>query len=91
MTLTATDYREIAEMLTEGNNSIEYTKDGEIIFIDCTIEEEGYFEDDYFNGTGAWICTDKTINVESAISYNEDGDEETTNDFSEWELSKAVA
>lgn len=90
MTLTANDYREIASMLEEGNNSIEYNKDGEILFLDCTIEEEGYKEDDYYNGTGAWVCTERTVSVEVSDSYTEDG-EQTKNDFDQWELSKAMA
>lgn len=90
MTLTAIDYREIASMIEEGTNSIEYIKDGEILFIECNLEEDGYTEDDYFSGTGAWVCTDRSLSVEIADSYTEDG-EQTENDFDEYELYKAVA
>lgn len=35
---------------------------------------ESYCEDDYFNGTGAWITTDATVYIEKLNVYNEDGD-----------------
>lgn len=77
MKLTEKDYRSIAVNIEEGTNSIEYEKDGETLFLECTFEREGYFEDDfhcgYMNGTGAWVETERTLYIDSAESYDEDG------------------
>lgn len=55
MTLTTNDYYEIASQIEDGSNSIEFEKDGETLFIECTLESDGYVEDDYYNGTGAML------------------------------------
>jgi len=90
MKLTDKDYKNIAEMVTDGHNSIEYEKGGETLYIDCTLETDGYEEDDYFHGTGAWVETSRDLTVESFVSYDDDG-EKTENDFEEGRLQKAVA
>lgn len=82
MTLTTNDYYEIANQIEDGSNSIEFEKDGEILFIECTLESDGYVEDDYYNGTGAYVETYRALYVESVESYNEDG-EQTANNFDE--------
>lgn len=40
-------------------------------------ETDGYREDDYFNGTGAWIVTRASVTVEACVvfTYNEHGEE----------------
>ena len=90
MTLTNTDYSEISSMIEEGNGTIEYEKDGEILFIDYTYDVEGYVENDYFNGTGAFVVTSVDFNVNDAECYDEDGEEKDT-DFDEYKLYKMVA
>ena len=90
MELTSTDYRAISEMISEGNNSLEYTKGNETIAIDCILEIEGYEENDYYNGTGAFVETSKELYVDNVESWNEEGDD-TSNDFNKDELLKWVA
>ena len=40
-------------------------------------EIDGYCEDDYFSGTGAWVTTHVCVSVEAVdvFAYNEDGEE----------------
>lgn len=64
MKLTANDYYSISEQITEDNGSVEYSKNGETLFFDYTLNVDGYMEDDYFNGTGAFIETSKELNVQ---------------------------
>ena len=90
MELTSTDYRTISEKISEGKNYVEYTKGNETISIECRLEIEGYYENDYFNGTGAFVETDKYLYVENVESWNEEGDD-TKNDFDEDELLRWVA
>lgn len=80
MVLDNKDYKKIAEQIYEEENYVEYEKDGETIFIDCTLNVEGYREDDYFNGTGAFIPTSADFVINSVESYDDDG-ESTENDF----------
>ena len=85
MTLTTSDYIAIASQIEEGKGSVEFEKENEILCFDYSYEIEGYVEDDYFNGTGAFIETSSLLYIENVESVNEDGDE-TTNDFCESEL-----
>jgi len=90
MTLTNNDYSEISSMIEEGKGTIEYEKDGEILCIEYTYEVEGYVEDDYFNGTGAFVETSVDFNINEVECYNEDGEDTDTN-FDEYTLYKMVA
>jgi hypothetical protein len=85
MTLTNNDYFELASMIKEGYNTIEYTKDGEILFLECNCKVSGYREDD----TNACITTNIEICVESAESYLEDSDK-TDNNFNEYALDDMI-
>lgn len=89
MNLTASDYMDIASQIEVGKGSIEFKKESETLFFDYSYEIEGYVEDDYFNGTGAFIETSSSLYIEGVESFNEDG-EETSNDFSESELERIV-
>lgn len=89
MNLTASDYMDIASQIEVGKGSIEFEKENETLFFDYSYEIEGYVEDDYFNGTGAFIETSSSLYIEGVESFNEDG-EETSNDFSESELERMV-
>ena len=90
MKLTTSDYMNIASQIEVGNGSIEYEKENEILFFDYSYEIEGYVEDDYFNGTGAFVETSSSLYIEGVESFNEDG-EETSNNFNESELEKMKA
>ena len=74
MILTDNDYRNIASQITEGKNRIEYAKDGEILFIDCEYETEGSWEDDFYNGTGAWVEFDRNLYIEAAECLDANGE-----------------
>ena len=75
MTLTEKDYKAIAAKIYEGRNNIEFEKGNETLFLECEFEVFGYREDDYFNGTGAFVETSRELNIESAVSYDENGTE----------------
>lgn len=90
MMLTTSDYMTIASQIEEGKGSVEFEKENEILFFDYSYEIEGYVEDDYFNGTGAFIETSSSLYIEGVESFNEDG-EETSNNFNESELDKIIA
>ena len=89
MTLTSNDYLSLATLVAQGQKLIEYVKDQEVLWLECDYEEEGYTEDDYFNGTGAFVCTGINLTVHSAYSTDVEG-EETLNDFSEKKLYNAL-
>lgn len=80
----------IASQIEVGNGSIEYEKENEILCFDYSYDVEGYVEDNYFNGTGAFIETSSSLYIENVKSFNEDGDE-TSNNFCESELEKMIA
>lgn len=90
MKLTSNDYKAIAAKISEGSNNVEYTKGNETIAIDCYLEIEGYVENDYYNGTGAFVETSKEFYVDNVESWNDEGDD-TSNDFKEEELHRWVA
>lgn len=85
MTLTNNDYFELASMLKEGFNSIEYIKDDEILYLWCDCKVSGYIEDD----TNAYITTNIDVCIESVESYLEDGDK-TDNNFNEYALDDMI-
>lgn len=43
------------------------------------IETDGYYEDDYYNGTGAWVETYRSAWVELAATVYSEDDSETCN------------
>lgn len=90
MVLTDIDYQNIANQIEVGSGSIEYEKSNEIIIIAYTYTEEGYREDDYYRGTGAYIVTGTFLSVEDADSYNVHG-EATKNNFCESQLLTMIA
>lgn len=90
MTLTNIDYQNIANMIEVGSGTIEYSKGNETLFIDYIYTEDGYDEDDYFNGTGAYVVTTRFLSVGAVDCFNDDG-EDTANDFKEKDLITMVA
>lgn len=90
MKLTTSDYMNIATQIEIGNGSVEYEKGNETLYFDYSYDVEGYVEDDYYNGTGAFIETDSSLCIENVESFNEDG-EETPNNFCQSELENEIA
>mgnify|MGYP004527053177 CR=1 FL=1 len=90
MKLTSSDYMNIASQIEVGNGSIEYEKENEILCFDYSYDVDGYVENDYFNGTGAFVETSSSLCIEGVESFNEDG-EQTSNNFNESELEKMIA
>lgn len=75
----------IAESIesNEGRFSLEVeVDDNTVVEVSGRYEMDGYREDDYFNGTGAWVTTYVSVVVEdcAVYTYDEDG-EETENDI----------
>ena len=90
MVLNEKDYVEIAKRIEKGVNAIEYEKDGETLLIDCTFDVDGYIEDDYFRGTGAWVETERCLTVDKVESYDAEG-RDTLTDLDTDRLEKEIA
>lgn len=88
MTLTDTDYRDLAEQICEGEDVAIIDSD-EHLEVHYDYEEEGYREDDfncgYGNGTGAWVITAVYLDIRG-WSCTDENDEETDCDFDEDKL-----
>lgn len=86
-TLASEIYRAIEG--DKGTFSVEVeTENGVMICADGSFEIDGYREDDYFNGTGAWVATYVSVRVETVEAYDEDGEPvEIDCDLSEIERS----
>ena len=90
MKLNDNDYREIASRIEEGSDTIEYEKDGELLHIDYTFEVEGYREDDYYNGTGAFVETSRNLIIENVKAVDIDGNTKNV-DMDESLLERLIA
>lgn len=80
LTLSEAQKREIMSRLAEvhdedGGFDIEIELDGITINAKGSIELDGYKEDGYFNGTGAWVETYRSASVE-LTAFDEDGEVE---------------
>ena len=82
MRLNDFDYIEIASMVETGKWSLEYEKDNETLSMEYQYDERGYHEDDYNCGTGAFVVTDRNLNVIYVESYDDNG-HVTENDFNQ--------
>ena len=58
-----------------GTFSVEVEVSNTLIVVDGIFEIDGYPEDDYFNGTGAWVTTYVSVCIDSVEAYDEDGNE----------------
>ena len=58
-----------------GTFSVEVEVSNTLIVVDGIFEIDGYCEDDYFNGTGAWVTTYVSVCIDSVEAYDEDGNE----------------
>ena len=77
-------------MVEEGGKYIDFEKDGETLSIEYSYDVDGYVEDDYYNGTGAFVKTSVDFSIDSVECYNEDG-EDTESNFDEDTLYRMVA
>lgn len=62
----------------DSNNStfsFEVEVNNTLVVVDGSFEIDGYCEDDYFNGTGAWVTTYVSVCIDSVEVYDEDGNE----------------
>lgn len=59
---------------TNGHFDIDIELDGVTINVRGIINADGYVEDDYYKGTGAWVETSKEVLVE-LTAYDEYGQE----------------
>ena len=58
-----------------GSFSLEVEMDGNtVVEVSGRYEIDGYREDDYLNGTGAWVTTRAAVSVECIEAYDEDGE-----------------
>lgn len=58
-----------------GYISVEVEANNTLVVVDGSFEIDGYQEDDYFNGTGAWVTTYVAVSIDSVEAYDEDGNE----------------
>lgn len=56
-----------------GTFSVEVEVNNTLVVVDGRFEIDGYCEDDYFNGTGAWVTTYVSVCIDSVEAYDEDG------------------
>ena len=62
-----------------GNFSIEVEINDTIIEVSGWYEVDGYCEDDYFNGTGAWVTTNASVCITDLQVYDVNGNETESN------------
>lgn len=58
----------------EGEYSAEVEDGDNIVCFNGVYGIDGYYENDYVDGTGAWVTTSATVCIVNAIAYNEEGD-----------------
>lgn len=90
LNITKQDYNEIASQIEEGRSYVEFEKDGMLLTFDYELCVEGYVEDDYYNGTGAFVETSREFYVSNIECTDEDCNDVDCN-FDEYELEKFVA
>ena len=74
-TLTPEQNAEIRDYLdkTDGDVHAEFEFGELIVMVDGYIETRGYYEDDYFNGTGAWVETYRNESI-TLSAFDIDGE-----------------
>lgn len=91
MRLENSDYDAILSKIDTTDSylqEIEYEKGNETLFLTVQVRTDGYEEDDYLNGTGAFVATDTDVDIDNVVSCNEDGD--TDNDFDAEKLKEMI-
>ena len=68
-----------------GNFNVDVEIGEYIATVSGWVELDGYVEDDYFNGTGAWVETNREVSVEITIT-DEDGKEYKADRDTEYEI-----
>lgn len=89
MKLTEDDYEALASQIEEGEDYAILDKDGEELEVHYQCEEDAYQEDDYYNGTGAWVVTAINVRILNVSCTNEDG-EQVDVDLDECKLYQEV-
>lgn len=73
----------------EGKFATEVEVDGKLVEVAGYYEIDGYCEDDYFNGTGAYVVTHAYVEIDSLDTYGDDGEEVDGN--LDWSAIEAYA
>lgn len=76
MILSNIDYENISHDICDNKDTkglAVYKKDGEQLEVSYYLDIDGYYEDDYFNGTGAKVVTSCDFYIRDYHLYNEDG------------------
>lgn len=89
MILTEDDYETLASQIEEGEDYAILDKDNESLEVHYQCEEDAYKEDDYYNGTGAWVITAVNLQVLNVTCTDDDGNP-TDTDFDDYKLYKTV-
>lgn len=82
----------IAEQCSDSEGDIHYEEeceDGTTIEVCGRYSLVRYMEDDYFHGTGAWICTDAEVDITELLCYDSEGNELEL-PYCEWELEERL-
>ena len=68
---------DIAELCydTRGTIDAELCYNGIYAIVRGEYRKEEYCEDDYYTGTGQWVVTDATVDIEELLFCNEEGEE----------------
>lgn len=92
--LDESDCERIADVILNSNLKGDYCRltinvDGVDIDVDYELSVDGYFEDDYTNGTGAWICTNADCKINTIkLSDNENIDIDVNKEYIEREVEE---
>lgn len=89
MTLNDDDYDILVSQIEEGEDYAYLDKDGEYLEVHYQCEEDAYCEDDYYNGTGAWVVNAINLQILNVSCVNEYG-EQVDCDLDDWKLYQEV-
>lgn len=64
-------------------------REGNTIIVRGEYEKDEYQEDDYFNGTGAWVCRNAEVDITEFDYYNKDY-EDVELSYGIFELQEAI-
>ena len=62
----------------EGSFSLEFKDEEKEVIVSGMYEKSEYQEDDYFTGTGAWVCKSATVDIQKLTAYDDEGNEINT-------------
>lgn len=82
----------IAEQCSDSDGDIHYEEeceDGTTIEVCGRYSLVRYMEDDYLNGTGAWICTNAEVEITELLYCDSEGNKLEL-PYGEWELRDEI-